>query len=208
MPIISFREAEEILKQYHLPICKTFLVKTEKDALENMQKLTYPVFLKAYGRTIFHRTEIKGVSQLLHNQEELLKTFIDMRKEIKGEEGLLLQEVIEGKELIVGMKRDEQFGPVIMVGIGGIFTEIFQDVSLRVCPVRRSDALAMLEELKAYSYLKGIRGERGINSDTVTEIIVKLSNLAMKEEKIREVDFNPVMANSKEVKIVDFKFIR
>ena len=126
---------------------------------------------------------------------------------MEGVDGVLVQEKVLGKSLIVGMRRDSQFGPVIMVGIGGIFTEIMQDFNLRVAPVSEVEALEMMSELKGYNYLCGKRDNSPINFKKVAEIIVAISDLSIKENKIQEIDLNPVISNEKSAFAVDFKFL-
>ena len=161
--------------------------------------------MKVYGKDILHRTEIGGVGEA-KDKTELLKMFSKMLK-IKGVEGVLVQEKVDGKSLIIGMKRDPQFGPVIMVGIGGIFTEILKDFILRVAPVSKEEALNMLIELKGYNYLCGKRDNQPINFEETAKIITAISNLALKHEEIIEIDLNPVISNAKKSSAVDFKFI-
>jgi len=114
--------------------------------------------------------------------------------------------MVKGKELIIGMKRDEQFGPVLIFGTGGTYTELYKDVSLRVAPISRKEIVEMMKETKAYEIVKGFRGG-GINEEKIIDLISKLSSLSIKERRIKSIDFNPVVGNKKEVLIVDFKIV-
>jgi hypothetical protein len=205
MQLIDFKNAEKLLLDYKILYSRTFFVLTKKEALVAAKKIKYPVFLKVYGKHILHRIELGGTKEV-RSPAELSKTFLVMKK-IKGVDGILVQEKVIGKNIILGMKRDAQFGPVILVGIGGTLTEVLNDIVLRVAPVSLVNAMDMLKELKGYSYLCGKRDKKSVNLKDVAKIIVALSNLAIKEGKIKEIDVNPVIANEKKATAVDFKFL-
>jgi len=205
MPIVDFEVAEKLLKEYKILSPRVVFALSTKELEKKIKGFKYPLFLKIYGKNILHRTEVKGVREV-SDKKELQKTFLAMMK-IKGTEGILIQEKVEGKSLIIGMKRDPQFGPVIMVGIGGIFAEVLKDFTLRVAPVSEKEAFKMLAELKGYDYLLGKRDKKAINLKEVAKIIVALSNLAEKHGEIKEIDLNPVIANEKKAMAVDFKFL-
>ena len=205
MELVDFDVAKKLLSEYKINFPKTFFVASEKEAEIAAGVTKYPVFLKIYGKNVLHRTEEGGVGEAT-NKTEFVKMFSAMKK-IKGAEGVLVQEKALGKSLIVGMKRDAQFGPVIMVGIGGIFTEIMKDFVLRVAPVSQADALKMMAELKGYAYLCGQRDKKPINFNEVAKIIEKISDLSMKETQIKEIDLNPVISDEKKALAVDFKFL-
>ena len=118
---------------------------------------------------------------------------------------ILVQEYIKGKEVILGLKKDDTFGYSIMLGLGGVFVEVFDDVSFRVCPVSKKDALDMIKEIKAYKVLKGIRGDKPINFSLLVKNILKLNSLTKLD--INELDINPLIINQKEAKIVDARII-
>ncbi len=142
---------------------------------------------------------IKTREEFRREWNNIYDNFIDI-------EGILIQKMIKGKELILGMNRNEQFGPVLMFGLGGIYTELYKDIALRIAPVSKKEALEIIKETKAYEIVKGFRGE-GFNEEKLIDLIFKLSNLSIKEESIQSIDFNPVMGNKEEVLIVDFKIV-
>ena len=205
MELYNFEVAKKLLSEYNISFPKTFFVASEKEIKVAGGVVKYPVFLKIHGKNILHRTDVGGVGEASYNGE-LLEMFSKMMK-ISGTEGVLVQEKVLGKSLIVGMKRDLQFGPVIMVGIGGIFTEILKDFVLRVAPVSQEDALKMMSELKGYDYLCGKRDKKPINFKEVAKIIAEISNLSIKHSEIKEIDLNPVISNEKKALAVDFKFL-
>ena len=210
MQLVDFDKAKKLLADYNIPFPKTvFALPTEALAKAGLAKVTtgfkYPLFLKIYGKNIFKRTDIGGVGEA-KDKAELQKMFLKMIK-IKGAEGVLIQEKIEGKNLIIGMRRDEQFGPVVVVGIGGIFAEVMKDFVLRVAPVSEKEALKMLAELKGHDYLIGKRDKKSINFKAVAKIIVALSDIGLKEKEIKDATLNPVISNEKIASAVDFKFL-
>jgi acyl-CoA synthetase (NDP forming) len=206
MQLVDFEIAEKFLSEYKILSPRTAFVLSDKEALKTIKSFGFPVFLKIYGKNILHRTEKTGVEEV-NNKAELLKVFSRM-KNIKGVEGVLIQEKIIGKSLILGMKRDPQFGPVIIAGIGGIFAEVIKDFVLRVAPVSEKEAIKMIAELKGYAYLCGKRDKKPINLKAVAKIIVALSQFSLKEKDIKEVDLNPVIADEKRALAVDFKFLK
>jgi len=112
-----------------------------------------------------------------------------------------------GNEVAIGMNRDDQFGPTIMFGLGGIFIEILKDVSLRVAPINKNEALEMIKEIKGFKILDGARGNKKANINTLVDILVNVSNLSLKEEQIKSIDFNPVIVNESKALVADFRII-
>jgi len=206
MEVLGFEKTKRLLIKYKIPFSRTFLVKSEKEVLSFAKKIGYPLVLKISASKILHKTESNGVKTEIKDEKELKKSFNKLIK-IKNNEGILVQKMEFGKEIALGMKKDPQFGPVIMAGLGGIFIEILKDVSFRICPVSEKEAKEMLKELKAYPVLEGYRGEKGINIKELAGIITKLSQLSLKEKNIKEIDLNPVIVNQKEAKVVDAKFV-
>ncbi len=204
MELLSFKETKSLLLKYGLPFCETEIFNSLDKAIEYAEEIDYPLVLKVFGKDIFHRTENEGVVVGIKNKEDLKREWEKMDQRFKIKEGILVQETVNGRELILGMKRDEQFGPVLMFGLGGIFAELYKDVSLRLSPLDKKEAEKMIKETKAWEIIKGFRGE-GVNKEKVIELLVRLSKLAEKERMIKSIDFNPVMGNKKEVLIVDFK---
>jgi len=205
MQLVDFETARKFLLEYKISFPRTVFIISEKDLLKSVKDFKYPVFLKIYGKNILHRTEKMGVGEAA-NKAEMARMFSKMIK-IEGVEGILIQEKAFGKSLIIGMKRDAQFGPVIIVGIGGIFAEVLKDFVLRVAPVSEKDALKMLAELKGYDYLLGKRDRNPVNLKEIAKIVVALSKLSLKKTEIKEIDLNPVIVDGQEALAVDFKFL-
>lgn len=206
MSILGLKDTKKLLLKYKIPFFKTEIFKSEKKAVKFAQKIGFPVVLKVFSSQIFHRTDVGGVKIGIKNKLALKKAFFDLSK-IKGTEGILIQKMGFGKEVALGMKRDLQFGPVLMFGLGGIFIEVLKDISLRICPVFQKEAFKMIREIKGYPVLKGQRGQKPVNIKGLAKIITTLSKLSLKEKNIKEIDLNPVIVNEKWAKVADFKFL-
>ncbi|MFA5009581.1 MAG: acetate--CoA ligase family protein [Candidatus Paceibacterota bacterium] len=209
MEILSFEETKKILKKYKIPFCRTEIFNSQEKALAFAEKIKFPVVLKIHSRIIFHKSDIGGVKTGIQNSEEFNQAWkeISTNSQLKNIEGILVQEMVKGSELVLGMKRDNQFGPIVMFGLGGIFIEILKDVSFRIAPIDKKQAIEMVKEIKGYRLLEGYRGKKGIDIKKLTDLLIKISNLAIKEKNILSLDFNPIMANDKEVLVADFRLI-
>jgi len=209
MEILSFEETKKLLLKYKLPFCRTEIFNSKEKALLFAEQIGFPVVLKIHAQKIFHKSEIGGVKTNIKDNEEFEKTWEEIQKNIEGKniEGVLVQEMCPGNEVALGMKRDSQFGPVLMFGLGGIFIEIIKDVSLKVAPITKEEAMEMIKETKGVKILEGARGKKKVDLEKIAELLVNLSNLSMKEEKIRSIDFNPVMVEGEKACIADFRII-
>jgi len=176
------------------------------------KKIGYPLVIKAVVEGKTHKTEFGGVAIDIGNEEEL----IDKANKIVGRlkdmgiydkfAGFVLQEMVSGIEVIIGGLRDEKFGPLVMLGVGGIFVEIMRDISFRIAPIARTDALEMMAELKAGRIFEGFRG-RGVNKDEIIDAIVRASRVIASMERIKEMEFNPVIVNEEGAFVVDARFV-
>lgn len=209
MDILSFKETRKLLLKYKLPFCKTEIFNSKEKAALFAGQIGFPVVLKIHAQKIFHKSEIGGVRTGIKNNEEFERAWEELQKNIEGKniEGILVQEMCPGNEIALGMKRDSQFGPVLMFGLGGIFIEIIKDVSLRVAPVTKKEAMQMVREIKGVKILEGARGKKKADLDKVAEMLVNLSSLSMKENNIQSIDFNPVMVDGDKICIADFRII-
>ena len=168
-----------------------------------------PFALKAISADIVHKTD-KGAVQLNLKDLKDIETAWDkiMSKNPDAKlEGMLLQPMVSGKEVIIGMKEDLAFGPTILFGLGGIFTEALKDTSLRIAPISKATALEMIGEIKGIDILRGLRGEKGVDLGALADLLVKISKLSMDHPEVREIDLNPVMATENGVVVVDARVI-
>lgn len=210
MPQLSYEKTVKLLEKYKLPFVKGKLVKTVSQASLAAKRLGYPIVLKAVSPKIIHKTDEGAVKLNILDEEGLEAAFEELNKKAKKKkiklEGILIQKQEEGIEIIVGMKKDPTFDTVMMFGVGGIFVELFNDVSFRIPPIDKRDALEMINEIKAKEMLEGFRGMKPVNKDVLANLLVKISKLA-DEKKIEEVDFNPIMIKEDKVMIVDARMI-
>jgi acetyl-CoA synthetase (ADP-forming) len=160
--------------------------------------------LKASGPAITHKTEGGLVRLDIRTEEEARSAFHEIIAAVSPDGGkVLVQEMVKGqRELVVGLTRDMQFGPCVMFGLGGIFTEILRDVSFRVAPLQKRDALEMMREIKGHKILDAVRGKPAADLDQLADILVTVGNIGMEQESIKEIDINPViLAGSRPVAV-------
>jgi len=210
-------EAKRILGAYGVPVTRERLCETLNDALEAAEEIGYPVALKVMSTEILHKTEAGVVALNLRSQEELRNAYGRLMERAAKEvpkdkiQGVLIQEMVpNGLEFMIGVKRDELFGPIVAVGLGGIYVEVLKDVSLRRAPVSKGEANRMIQELKGYPLLVGARGKSKKDVDALAEAIEKISVLACIEDDLEELDVNPmfVFDEGEGVKAVDSMIIR
>lgn len=207
--MVGFSEMCNLFKEFGLDFQGT-LVKEKNELESTMKKLdTGPYILKAVSPDIIHKTDMGAVKLDIKDIKEAEAAWDEIASNIKSKkpeavvEGMIVQAMVSGKEVIVGMKRDATFGPTILFGLGGIFTEALKDTSLRIAPVSEKIAIEMISEIRGWNILTGLRGEKSVNFGKIADIIVKLSNLAVDHPEIKEIDLNPVIVNPDEAFIVD-----
>jgi len=190
-------EAKNLLKQYGIPVVKEISVKKQSELGNAAQSIGYPVVLKGLGSRLTHKTE-KGLVKLnLKNKEDVHSAAIYI-KDAAGDdlEGFLIQPMLEGKrEFVAGLFYDEQFGPAVMFGLGGVFTEAIGDVVFRLAPLNEREARLMIQELHAKKLLGDFRGEKAPDMDALVKVLVGLSEIAMTIPEIKEIDINPLLVN-------------
>jgi len=210
--VITEEKAKDILISYDIKVPRFALVKEIEDAVKEANSIGYPLVAKIVSPQILHKTDVGGVKIDLKNQEDVRSAFNDMYERLSKEydvKGILLEKMVpKGVEIIVGLQNDAQFGPVIMVGLGGIFTELFKDVSFRVLPITESDALEMIEELQGKMLLKGYRGSSPINMDILCKALVNIGKLGYDNSAYYDsVDFNPVIVYPDSYYVADAKIL-
>jgi acetate---CoA ligase (ADP-forming) subunit beta len=202
---LSEYESKCVLSHYGIPIAKERLCKDAKELKKASQELGYPLVLKGNSPDIAHKTE-KGLIRLdIRNESEAEKAFEEIMGQINGSKGaVLVQEMVQGKrELLAGLMRDPQFGPCVSFGLGGIFTEVMKDVSFRIAPFDRREALEMMEETKAHKMLEAFRGMEAADKNILADILVKLGQIGMEQDKIKEIDINPLIISGAKPIAVD-----
>ncbi len=202
---LSEYESKLILKSYGIPVTKEELVQDLEGAKKAAQAIGYPVVLKACSHELTHKTE-KGLIEVgIRDQGDLEEAFKRLSQATQGLDAqYLVQEMVKGaRELVIGMTRDPQFGPCVMFGLGGIFTEILRDVSFRVAPIQKRDAFEMMEEIKGKKILEAIRGMEAVDRELLAQSLVALGDLGMEQEHIQEVDVNPMIIRGRSPVAVD-----
>ncbi len=193
-------EARDILAAYGIPMPKSRICKNVDEAISFAEEIGYPVVMKISSPDILHKTDIGGVKLGINGPDDVkdsfdLLVFRALRYMPDAEiTGCMVQKQVKGgTEVIVGMNRDPQFGPLIMFGLGGIYVEVMKDVSFRIAPFSEPDALAMVDEIRASRLLYGVRGEKRRDIDAIVEILLRVSQLATDFPEIVELDINPLM---------------
>jgi 4-hydroxybutyryl-CoA synthetase (ADP-forming) len=207
-------EGLEILSAYGFPLPKSILAKTEDEAVEAANKIGYPTVMKITSPQIVHKSDAGGVKVNLSSDKEVRDAFkvivdnakkYDSKAEIKGV--LIVEMVKGGKEMIIGSKLEPGFGPVVMLGMGGIYVEILKDVTFRLAPFTDQEANDMISSIKTKKLLEGVRGEKPSDVEKLSECIQRLSQLVTDFREIKELDMNPVlvMEEGEGCKILDVR---
>ncbi|MFH0778719.1 MAG: acetate--CoA ligase family protein [Candidatus Eisenbacteria bacterium] len=207
-------ESFDVLKAYGFPICGARLVKDIDEVRVAAEQIGYPVVLKMAGRDIIHKSDIGGVMLDIKDEKELVWAFLEMKRllarrglESKAETFLLQEMSPPGKEIILGMSLDPKFGPILAIGTGGKYVEVLKDVTFGVTPLTDLDAKEMLESMRGYALLKGVRGEPPVCIDVAVECLERLAQLVADFPQIREIDVNPMILTprSEECRVVDVR---
>lgn len=210
--VITEELAKKILTEYGVKVPKYALVKSADEAEKKAREVGFPLVAKIVSPQILHKTDVNGVKVGLNSEAAVKETFNDMHGRLSKQynvKGVLLEKMAApGAELIVGLQNDPQFGPIIMVGIGGIYTEVFKDVTFRVLPITKEDAVSMMEDLKGKQILKGFRGAPPVGMDALANALVSIGNLGTAMAPYYEsIDFNPVIFYEKDYVVVDAKIL-
>ncbi|MEA3293916.1 MAG: acetate--CoA ligase family protein [Euryarchaeota archaeon] len=204
----------DILREYGIPFVQKITATSLQEAIEAANTLHYPVVMKISSPDISHKTDVGGIILDLNSDEEIKKAYLTMMDSVKKNarkariDGVIIQKMAKsGLEVIVGVKLDPQFGHVIMFGLGGIFVEVYKDVSFRVTPIDRKTARDMILEIKASSILQGARGQEPADIDAIINVITGLSDMLRKNPDIIELDINPLIVYSHGVVAVDARML-
>lgn len=200
-------DAQKIFSLYGFQTPKYDVAKSGDQAVTIAHRIGYPVVAKIVSPVIIHKSDVNGVVVGIKDDETLLRTLQRLSK-LDGFIGMLIAEVVKGRELIIGSKNDFQFGPMILLGMGGVGVEIYRDVSLRMAPLLTCDADHMINSLTARRLLAGYRGAEPIHMNALKKTIVNFSRLMMDLQDIVEsVDLNPVMCTAKACIVVDSRIL-
>lgn len=199
-------ESKKLLAFYGIPTVREKLIKDRNDLIPAARDLGYPIVLKGCSPHFSHKTEQDVIRLDIRTDDEALEAFDILVKKLNGHPvaGVLVQEMVRGgRELMAGMTRDVQFGPCVMFGLGGIFSEILKDVAFRVAPLSRAEALRMMETIRGHSILDAVRGMQVVDREALAHILVALGTIGLEIERISEIDINPLIVRGNKPVAVD-----
>ena len=207
-------EAKEILIENNIPVPDFMLLKKREDIKKISKSIGYPLVMKIVSPDIIHKSDAGGVKVGIENEKD---AFVAFRKIILNAKkynnlaqinGIIATKMIpQSTEIIIGMMKDPHFGPVIMFGMGGIFVEVLKDVSFRILPIKEKDAEEMIREIVGYKILQGTRGKSPKDIKAIEELLLNISQFAMENPEISEIDLNPVFVFEKGLKVIDARMI-
>ncbi|MFX1301203.1 MAG: acetate--CoA ligase family protein [Promethearchaeota archaeon] len=207
-------ESKTIMQTYKIPVTKFTVADTEDAAVKAAEKIGYPVVLKILSPDVIHKSDVGGVLININTPDEVRKGYQSIINNVQKHKtnarikGIFVEEFApKGIEVIIGALKDPQFGPALMFGLGGIFVEVLKDVSFRVAPITKFDAKEMIQEIKGYPILTGIRGQKASDVTALENILLQVSKLVMDYPVINQLDLNPVFSYPKGAKCVDARII-
>jgi len=191
---LSEYESKQLLAEYGIMVTKEAVATTEEEVVATALKIGYPVVCKASGEEFAHKTESDLIELDIKDEAGARAAF----RRLTSHPGIfvrevLVQQMIKGeRELVVGLMRDPQFGPCVMFGLGGIFTEILQDVTFRVAPLSRQDAMDMMNDIRAKKILDAFRGKPPVDREVLADILIAVGRIGVEVDEVREIDINPL----------------
>jgi acetyl-CoA synthetase (ADP-forming) len=199
---LSEHDSKLFLASHGIPVTREQIVKTEEEAASAAAEIGYPIVLKGSGAELAHKTEMNLIRLDLRTDGEVREAFKSLKKNSAVKEVLVQQMVKGDRELVVGLTRDPQFGPCVMFGLGGIFTEILEDVSFRVAPLTQWDAEDMMEEIRAKKILGAFRGKPAVDKKIMADVLISIGKIGLEYEAVKEIDINPMkILNGKPVAV-------
>ena len=212
--VLTEIESKEVLQKAGISIIDTKLATSREEAISISRKLGFPVVLKIASPDIVHKSDAGGVRLGLKTARQVGKAYDDIMQTIRQKypqarlQGVAVQKMARpGVEVIIGMSRDAQFGPVLMFGLGGILVEVLKDVSFRIVPLAKRDAAEMVREIRGYPLLEGYRGQEAVDVAYLEELLIKVSNFVEQNPELKELDLNPVFAYSDGAVAVDARIM-
>jgi len=212
--VLTEIESKDMLKAAGIPVVETKLARNQKEAVALSKEMGFPVALKIVSPEVVHKSDSGGVKLGLENAAQVEKAYAAIMASVKEKVpgarilGVSVQRMArKGVEVIVGMSKDPQFGPVIMFGLGGVLVELLKDVSFRIVPVAKFDASEMIREIKGFPMLQGFRGAEPADLGALEKLIVKVSEFVEQHPQVKELDLNPVFAYKDGVMAVDARVV-
>ena len=208
-------ESKDIIKAYDIDVPGYKIVNSADEAVKTAEEIGFPIVCKIASPDIIHKTDAGGIKLNLKNSDEVKVAYneiLENAKKYKADArvtGINVQKMTEKgiTEVIIGMTTDPQFGPALMFGLGGIYVEIYKDVSFRVCPITEYDANEMIRDIKAFPLLDGFRGAPKADIEIIVDILMKICKLSLENPEIDQSDLNPIIALPKGAAVVDARII-
>jgi succinyl-CoA synthetase beta subunit len=205
MVTLTEYQAENFLEQEGFPIVSRIVVKDKEEGLKTAMQLGFPVVMKVCSNELIHKSEANAV-RVEVTEREFSHAWDELNAVPVEKQGIIIQKFLKGFPIILGLKKDSVFGHAILVGSGGIYTELIKDVSLRITPIKTKDVYSMLNETGVYKIFSGYRG-RKIDVKPIVKQLLMLSKLTEKYPNIKELDINPLIINEKTAQIVDARIV-
>ena len=200
-------DAKKLMALAGFDVPESCWAKDIKEATSFAEKTGYPVVAKIVSSEVLHKSDVGGVAVGIADKKQLAEVFERFEK-IGGFVGILVEETLAGTELIIGCKVDEQFGPVILLGIGGVAVEVYKDIAIRMAPLEAKDVASMIANLAARKLVEGFRGSEPVNMELLTKTVVDFSKLVMELSRdIESIDLNPVMCSSLRCAVADARIV-
>jgi acyl-CoA synthetase (NDP forming) len=207
-----YTEAKKLLETWNIPVTETKIAKNQKEAIQAANSIGFPVVMKIFSPDVVHKSDSGGVITDLRTEKEVIQAFDKMMENYRKSkssvriDGVIIEKMLSGVEVIIGVTKDPQFGHVLMFGMGGVLVELLKDISFRLIPIDPVDAKEMIREVKGYPLLEGYRGQKG-NIESLIDLLLKVSNLIVRYPEIFEMDLNPVFTFSSGSIVADARII-
>jgi acetyl-CoA synthetase (ADP-forming) len=191
---LSEYESRQVIESAGVFVAAAALVKTRDEAVGEAEKIGYPVVMKGCSAELAHKTEAGMVALNIDSAEEVAMVFDELTGKVNNLDGVLIEKMVRGnREFVIGLSRDPQFGPCVMFGLGGIFTEALKDVTFRVAPLSMEDALEMIDEIKTKILLGEFRGSPAVDRKALAKALIGVGELGIQYDSIAEIDINPLI---------------
>lgn len=191
---LSEYESRLVIESAGVFVAAAALTKTKEQAIQEAESMGYPVAMKGCSAELSHKTEAGMVVLNVTDADQVAQVFDEFMSKVKNLDGILVEKMVRGsREFVIGLSRDPNFGPCVMFGLGGIFTEALKDVTFRVAPLTREDALEMIDEIKTKKLLGEFRGSPAVDREALAKALVGVGDLGIKYDAIAEIDINPLI---------------
>lgn len=209
---LLYTEAKKLLDAWDIRVSPSKIARNTEETVQAANSVGFPVVMKILSPDIVHKSDSGGVITDLRTDKEVMQAFDKMMQIYRKSkpairiDGVIIEKMLSGVEVIIGVTKDSQFGHVLMFGMGGIFVELMKDISFRLIPIDPSDAKEMIKEVKGYPLLEGFRGQKG-SIETLENLVLKVSDLVVHLPEIHEIDLNPVFTSFSGSIVADARII-